>query len=135
MLSNVFRGAVPSPDLSLFMSRFPSDASQSSAPVSWSEVKSAYEYCLADIKSQSDRHASEIGSAANYASYDELQLATKKHRRTDKGPKDTLVGPLTAVQEYGWNAHEFVEKKTILGKKSCAETIYASELIKSGVFY
>ena len=78
---------------------------------------------------------SKIGTAANYTSYDELQLATKKHKRTDRGPKDTLVGPLTAVQEIGWNAGEKLEERTIHGKKSCAETIYASELVKSGVFY
>jgi len=52
-----------------------------------------------------------------------------------QGPKEQLVAPLTAVQEFGWSAHESVEKRTIHGKKSCAETIYASELYKSGMYF
>jgi hypothetical protein len=64
-----------------------------------------------------------------------MQINLQKHKRNQNGPKDTLIGPLSSGQEIGWNASEFVEKRKVFGKKSCAETIYASELVKSGVFY
>ena len=81
-----------------------------------------------------DDESAAIGSGAHYNSYDELMSATRKGLRTEDGPKDFLVAPLTAVQEIGWNCHEFIEKKTMHGKKSCPETVYASELVKSGLY-
>ena len=42
---------------------------------------------------------------------------------------------LTASQEIGWNNEEAVLKPPERAKKSCAECVYAAELIKSGVFY
>jgi len=117
----------------LFIEKFGGE--DRSSPITWEDFGAAYTSLCAWIAEQDALSTEMIGSAANYKSYDELEQAKKKHVRNIGGPKDVLVAPLTAVQEIGWNAGEFIEKRTVHGKKSCAETIYASELVKSGVFY
>lgn len=132
VLEIVYHGPAPEPEIALFLKKLGAEREE---PVSWEEFASVYKELCEDIKKNELEETSKIGSAANYQSFDDLQVATKRHLRTEKGPKDTLTAPLTAVQEVGWNAHEFIEKKTVHGKKSCPETIYASELVKSGVFF
>ena len=126
----VFRGPAPKPDVDLFISSLPA----SSETVTWPEFKSAYEATCAKITQAEEDENAGIGSGAHYNSYDEMMSATRKGLRTEDGPKDYLAAPLTAVQEIGWNCHEFIEKKTVHGKKSCPETVYASELVKSGLY-
>lgn len=104
-------------------------------PITWPEFATAYEDLVAKIEADEQSLSGRLGSAATYTSYDELCKAKDKGIKLEYGPKEKLVAPLTAVQEFGWNAHESVEKRTIHGKKSCAETIYASELYKSGMYF
>lgn len=84
-----------------------------------------------------------------HSSYREYRDQTNRHVRTKKGPNEILTKPLTNSQEYGWvggcsdndnNSRNNVEvmnniigPRVIKGKKSCAETIYANELVKSGL--
>ena len=130
VLEHVYHGPAPTPEITKFTEFFGTNTK-----ISWPLFSEGYRCLCEQIKQEGLDCNSNIGSAANYRSYDELQLSTKKHKRTTRAPKDSFVGPLTAVQEIGWNAEEKLEERTIHGKKSCAETIYASELVKSGVFY
>jgi len=125
----VFHGPAPQPDIDLFSTFLPDSNS-----ITWESFSNAYKVsCENILKAEEDENAN-IGSGAHYNSYDELMSATRKGLRTEDGPKDYLSAPLTAVQEIGWNCHEFIEKKTVHGKKSCPETVYASELVKSGLY-
>ena len=130
VLMKVFRGPPPSPDFNLFTSFL----SEEDENVSWEQFAKAYQLSCDKIAADELNETAKIGSGAHYNSYDELISATRKGLRTEDGPKDFLVAPLTAVQEIGWNCHQFIEKKTVHGKKSCPETVYASELVKSGLY-
>ena len=132
VLEIVYHGPAPKPELVLFTDKFGNDRTE---PIAWEEFCSAYHEICKKIVDYEDSLGGQLGSAATYTSYDELCKAKQKGFRLEHGPKETLVAPLTAVQEFGWSAHEHIEKISIHGKKSCPETIYASELVKSGVFY
>ncbi|GMH75166.1 hypothetical protein TL16_g06671 [Triparma laevis f. inornata] len=132
ILTHVYHGPAPEPELIMFQEKFGSDRTE---PISWEEFNIAYEELVIKIENDEATLTGRMGPAASYNSYDELCKAKEKGIKLDKGPKENLTGPMTAVQEFGWLAHESVEKRTIHGKKSCAETVYASELVKSGVFY
>ena len=131
LLEVVYHGPAPEPELILFQEKFGEDRAE---PITWEEFSTAYYELVKKIEHDEATLTGRLGSAAVYTSYDELCKAKEKGLRLPAGPKDNLVAPLTAVQEFGWLAHESVEKRTIHGKKSCPETIYASELVKSGFF-
>ena len=72
----------------------------------------------------------------NYTSYQEYKDATHRHVRVRRGPKQKWEEPLTSSQEWGWTVDSFdFSSQKIHGRKSCPETIYASELVKSGINY
>ena len=134
LLEVVYHGPAPEPELILFQEKFgASDGEERTEPITWEEFVAAYHELVMKIEHDEATLTGRLGSAAAYNSYDELCKAKQKGFRLPAGPKENLTGPLTAVQEFGWLAHESVEKRTIHGKKSCPETIYASELVKSGI--
>lgn len=72
----------------------------------------------------------------SYTSYQEYRDATHRHVRVPQGPKQVWKEPLTSSQDWGWTVDTFdYNSQKIQGKKSCPETIYASELVKSGINY
>lgn len=69
-------------------------------------------------------------------SHQQLKDSYRRNTRPQHGPKEQFVQPITAGQEFGWNYDQIDSSEHIIrGKKSCAETEYASELIKSGVYF
>ena len=72
----------------------------------------------------------------NFASHQEYRDYHQRHARGSLGPKDQLIEPLTAAQAYGWHSDELRDtSRKVYGKKTCFETKYASELVKSGIYY
>lgn len=57
-----------------------------------------------------------------------------RHKRMIDGPRDKYCQPLTSNMEIGWTEPAKYEQPQA-GKNSCEETVYAAELIKSGVYY
>jgi len=133
LLKIVYHGPAPDPEYQLFLEKL--GGKDRETTIMWEEFGRAYHNLCQWIADKEAASNDGIGAAANYVSYDDMEQSKKKHIRLNYGPKDKLISPLTAVQEIGWNAGEFIEKRTVHGKKSCAETIYASELVKSGVYY
>jgi hypothetical protein len=74
-------------------------------------------------------------SASEFTSGEEYRHHIRRHTRMRDGPTDKWASPVTAAQDVGFCAHEANLKPPGNPKKSCAETVYAAELIKSGVFY
>ena len=77
-----------------------------------------------------------MSSTEKYESYQEYSDLTRRHVRKRLAPKESLGKPLTSSQDFGWTADK-VEglSHKIHGKRSCPETIYASELVKSGIIF
>lgn len=81
----------------------------------------------------------------NKAPPSERQLHSSNHdyrdavrRHNSNGTKQNISKTLTTNQSYGWErgneAYNLIPHK-IRGKKSCPETLYCNELIKSGFTY
>ncbi len=65
-----------------------------------------------------------------FISQKELAEAKRKGGRAITGPKAAFRSPPTAYQEYGWETSAIHQK--VHPKKSCAETLYADAMVKSG---
>jgi len=78
----------------------------------------------------------EASSIEKYESYQEYSDLTRRHVRKRLAPKDSLLKSLTSSQDFGWTVDtaEGLSHK-LHGKRSCPETIYASELVKSGIIF
>ena len=77
----------------------------------------------------------EVSSGSEFASGELYRHHIRRHTRMKHDPNNKYSQPLTAAQDVGWTAHEAQLEAPKAPKKSCAETVYAAELIKSGVFY
>eukprot|EP00752_Nemacystus_decipiens_P010664 g9496.t1 len=65
----------------------------------------------------------------------QLKKEVRRHEYIARGPRERYARTVTAVQEHGWQDQLEINKQVVHGKKSCAETVYASELVKSGVYF
>ena len=72
-----------------------------------------------------------------YKSNEEYRQAIRTQQGLETGPRDAQLRPLTAAQDLGWqkDGSSNTARVFIHGKKSCPETVYASELVKSGRFF
>lgn len=74
--------------------------------------------------------------STEYGLSSKYQEHVTRHRRMKTGPADKYNKPMTASMEIGWEKPDHGSlKPPKMAKKSCEETVYAAELIKSGVFY
>mmetsp|Transcript_55001 Transcript_55001/g.66240 ORF Transcript_55001/g.66240 Transcript_55001/m.66240 type:complete len:225 (+) Transcript_55001:96-770(+) len=99
--------------------------------IQWSRVETE----LSALLTRS-RHAAQMSSSSSkttYSSYDDYRDASHRHVRIDKNPRDLLRSPLTSGQEFGWKVDEFRKEDFGWGKKSCPETRYANDVVKSGI--
>ena len=77
----------------------------------------------------------EVSSGSEFQSGELYRHHIRRHTRMTHAPNGKYSQPLTAAQDVGWSAHEAELIPPTAPKQSCAETVYAAELIKSGVFY
>jgi len=69
-----------------------------------------------------------------FTSYKEYREAMQRHKRRKDGSTDILSMPITSNEAYGWNASS-APPIQVFAKKSCPETLYASALVKSGIYF
>ena len=102
--------------------------------ISWDNLRFSFMKTVEKIESKLDNVMRETDSCY-FGSHSNYRDAMRRHKRAVDDPEKFLSKPLTASQEYGWFGGDGAgsEQQKIMGKKSCAETIYQSELIKSGV--
>eukprot|EP00747_Dinoflagellata_sp_TGD_P023901 gnl/TRDRNA2_/TRDRNA2_130165_c0_seq4.p1 gnl/TRDRNA2_/TRDRNA2_130165_c0~~gnl/TRDRNA2_/TRDRNA2_130165_c0_seq4.p1 ORF type:complete len:176 (-),score=54.64 gnl/TRDRNA2_/TRDRNA2_130165_c0_seq4:45-572(-) len=92
-------------------------------PLQWEELEAAMGKIREMLASVSD-------NAKEHCSYDEMMQDRYKHQRYKKDPMDKYKAPMTEAQAYGWHEEEVFNER--FPKKSCAETLYADEFVKSG---
>ena len=102
--------------------------------VSWDNLRFSFKIIVEKIESKLGNVMKETDSCY-FGSHSNYRDAMRRHKRAVDDPDKILSKPLTASQEYGCLCGGGVgsNPQKIMGKKSCAETIYQSELIKSGV--
>lgn len=129
MLEKLYRGQPPQHDQDKFFAAVGSSLNH----LSWTalmDIVSKF-HCDSDMQ---PRNEAETSGSKTFCSNEEYRMAVKTQQGLAFGPRESQTRPLTAAQDYGWH-HEGSEHVTIFGKKSCAETVYASELVKSGRFF
>lgn len=90
---------------------------------------------MKDKVSQEQFNGHNKSRQANYSSYQKYKDATHRHVRIKEGPKEVLPKPLTVSQDYGFIEASWPQDPVTHARKSCEETNYACELIKSGIMY
>lgn len=134
LLDKMYESRAPDHDVQLLVSELESGGcgdgiSRDNLRLSFKRTVKKIESKLGNVMQETD--SCHFGSHSNYRD------AMRRHKRTVDSPNKLLSKPLTACQEYGWfggdGDGDRSNPQKIMGKKSCAETIYQSELIKSGV--
>lgn len=86
------------------------------------------------VRAQAD--ALDKDSSTEYKSNLEYQNAIHKHTRLQFGPKEKFRKPQLESHSYGWKATTDIEKDIDRKpSKQCDETIYAAEMIKTGIYF
>ena len=133
VMDRMYISKAPSYDLQLLMDELGSIGCN--GIVSWAILCACFKRAVEKIESKLDDVMEESTSCYS-GSHSSYRDAMRRHKRALIGPEKVLACPLTASQKYGWFGDETVRSShKVMGKKSCAETIYQSELIKSGVLY
>uniref|UniRef100_A0A7S2V2Y5 EF-hand domain-containing protein n=1 Tax=Fibrocapsa japonica TaxID=94617 RepID=A0A7S2V2Y5_9STRA len=131
LLREVYRGDCPRNEVEMFMAKF--DTNQD-GKISWEEFVSTLCELRQEVEEQEKAKEQRVGPASQFSSNLEYRENMHKHTRLNTGPTDKYNQPMTASQEYGWQ-HKEVDQAPRAGKKSCEETLYAAELVKSGMYY
>mmetsp|Transcript_29357 Transcript_29357/g.43107 ORF Transcript_29357/g.43107 Transcript_29357/m.43107 type:complete len:187 (-) Transcript_29357:1177-1737(-) len=132
LLQIVYRGPVPSHLSELEKLRSALHVQNDNEPISWTRLRDAQ----IQVRKAMNSARGGTDSTKNVTCTSHQQLKDLHRRNTRPGPKMQFVQPITAGQEFGWNHDQINRSEHIIrGKRSCAETEYASELIKSGVYY
>ena len=133
VIDRMYISKAPSHDIQLLMDEIENIGCNES--VSWAVLCASFKRAVKKIESKLDNVMGESTSAYS-GSHSNYRDAMRRHERALMGPEKLLASPLTASQKYGWFGDEAGRSShKVMGKKSCAETIYQSELIKSGVLY
>ncbi len=72
-------------------------------------------------------------AATEYKSSNDIVLAKKRGTAAEFGPREKYRTPMTSSQDYGWHVQLPHETPDIKQKKTCPETQFASEMIRSGI--
>jgi len=79
--------------------------------------------------------SSSSSQATEFTSHKLLKESKNKYVPLKYHPQEKFRVPLTSSQEYGWFKAVDAEKVEALPKNSCPETVYASEMVKSGIYF
>ena len=134
LLDKMYKSRALEHDVQLFVSELESGGCADE--ISWDNLRFSFNRTVKKIESKLDNVMQESDSCY-FGSHSNYRDAMRRHKRVVDDPDKLLSKPLTASQEYGWLSGDGdgagSNPQKIMGKKSCAETIYQSELIKSGV--
>lgn len=99
----------------------------------WHSFLEAVRGARKEAEEQIKKDETIVGPACETASYNEYTTKLRKCSVTDKAPCEKYTAPITASQEFGWQkVTEFCPRKA---KTSSEETLFASEMIRCGVYY
>ena len=134
LLDKMYESRTPDNDVQLLVSELENCGCEDD--VSWDNLRFSFNRTIKNIESKLDNVMKETDSCY-FGSHSNYRDAMRRHKRAVDDPDKLFSKPLTASQEYGWfgcnSDGDRSNPQKIMGKKSCAETIYQSELIKSGV--
>lgn len=104
------------------------------------DVKSALRKVFLIIQEQALAHENNKAPPSERQLFTSNQVYRDAVRRHNSGAKENNPAKsLTTNQSYGWKrgneAYDLAPPHKIRAKKSCPETLYCNELIKSGFMY
>eukprot|EP00471_Norrisiella_sphaerica_P001185 CAMPEP_0184485008 /NCGR_PEP_ID=MMETSP0113_2-20130426/6661_1 /TAXON_ID=91329 /ORGANISM="Norrisiella sphaerica, Strain BC52" /LENGTH=164 /DNA_ID=CAMNT_0026866253 /DNA_START=32 /DNA_END=526 /DNA_ORIENTATION=+ len=101
--------------------------------VSYEEFKKTIPKIQEEVKKETKSN-----TAVTTNSADSMRRLRQKHVRGAAGPRQQFAVPMTTAQEIGWQAASTAENNKNdprVPKNSCDETTFASDMIKSGIYY
>jgi hypothetical protein len=126
VFARVYGTEPPESEVAEFLSQFPDVGS-----------KISKEDFLAAIKAVREKAgAIDPNSSTEYKSNEDYQMAIHKHTRLQYGPKEKFRKDQLESHKYGWKSKTDIEKNIDRKpSKQCEETIYAAEMIKTGIYF
>ncbi len=107
----------------------PAKPTEHAKRVNWEQFYSALRIARAQRASAGSQGSCEFSSSHDY------RQKLRAHKRVQLDPQEKYTAPMTSAQEYGWFTQTSVERTARKPNISCPETRYASELVRSGIFY
>ena len=132
LLGEVYHGEAPKCEVDRIMAATDTDGDHK---ISFDEFMALIQHLKAEAHQRYKDAKGEVSSGSEFQSGELYRHHIRRHTRMTHAPNGKYSQPLTAAQDVGWSAHEAELIPPTAPKQSCAETVYAAELIKSGVFY
>ncbi|CAM9713846.1 unnamed protein product [Scytosiphon promiscuus] len=133
-LTELYHGKPKDCDLIRFMRRMASGEGQENR-VTLDDIRSGMDQLKKEVEEEANQAKWHKGSGSDFNSNQCFRERVRRHEHIARGPRERYAGTVTAVQEHGWQDQLEINKQVVHGKKSCPETVYASELVKSGVYF
>ncbi|CAM9289706.1 unnamed protein product [Discosporangium mesarthrocarpum] len=128
----LYHGEPPKGDTECFMERFDE---KKDGRISLEEIIRKVASIQKEVQDKFEESKHNRGSGSEFSSNFEYREHVRRQHFTARGPRQRYSSPLTEQQELGWEPQLPLKWEAIRGKKSCPETVYASELVKSGVYF
>lgn len=130
-LRNVYHGPPMESDEKLIKSRLNEQ---------YGDTFSVFDFMVVIRELQAEADENEEAEKNKVSSGGEFKLASEyhhnlnKHTRMSQDPRHKYRTPVTASHDIGWEARHTVTEPAVAPRKNCEETIYADEVVRSGVF-
>ncbi|CAM9214907.1 unnamed protein product [Laminaria digitata] len=136
-LTELYHGKPKACDLARFLGKMESDEEEQEEDVRFSldDIRSTMEMLKKEVEEETKKTMYHRGSGSDFNSNQLFRETVRRHEFIARGPRERYSGTVTAAHEQGWQDQLEVNRQVVHGKKSCAETVYASELVKSGVYF
>ncbi|CAM9940979.1 unnamed protein product [Ectocarpus sp. 12 AP-2014] len=133
-LTELYHGKPKACDLARFMEKKSSLEGQENR-VTLGDIQSTMAQLRKEVEEETYQAKWHKGSGSEFNSNQNFREKVRRREYIARGPRERYARTVTAVQEHGWQDQLEINKQMVHGKKSCAETVYASELVKSGVYF
>eukprot|EP00903_Cladosiphon_okamuranus_P019901 g18292.t1 len=138
-LTELYHGKPKPCDLARFMGKMKAlpvdEGGEKANRVTLDNIRSAMAQLKEEVEEETNQAKWHRGSGSDLNSNQSFRETVRRHEYIARGPRERYARTVTAVQEHGWQDQLETNKQVTHGKKSCAETVYASELVKSGVYF
>eukprot|EP00752_Nemacystus_decipiens_P010665 g9496.t2 len=138
-LSELYHGKPKACDLARFTEKmktfFADYGEEETSRVTLGDIRSTMTQLKKEVEEETNQAKWHRGSGSDLNSNQSFRETVRRHEYIARGPRERYARTVTAVQEHGWQDQLEINKQVVHGKKSCAETVYASELVKSGVYF
>ncbi|CAM9164052.1 unnamed protein product [Ascophyllum nodosum] len=130
--NELYQGTPKACDLARFLEK--AGKSLENNRLSLDDIRSLMDQLKEEVEKERNENKWKRGSGSDFSSNHIFREKMRNHEKM-RGPRERYANTITAMQEHGWRDQLDFNRQMRHGKNSCPETIYASELVKSGLHF